>query len=84
MLQSPCSKIENLEERFVNGEISKEQFAKFSSKYSADIKKLSDETAQDALVSSNLEKAIDKELKQNLQYLVYPEGILYDKKNNTV
>ena len=95
------SKVENLEERFVNGEISKEQFVRFSSKYSADIKKLSDETAQAVLVSSNLEKAIDKGLKiaselstvwassdfapkQNLQYLVFPEGIMYDKKNNTV
>ena len=58
------------------------------------------ETRQAALVSSNLEKAIDKGIqiaaklstawafsdftaKQKLQYLIFPEGILYDKKNNT-
>jgi hypothetical protein len=74
---------------------------KFTSKYNDDIETLSEETRQAAIVSSNLEKAIDKGLeiaanlstacasggcanKQKLQYLIFPDEILYNnKRNNT-
>ncbi len=97
-LQNILSK---LEERFVLNEITKEQFDKFTSKYSEELNQLTQEIKTNANSSSNLEKAVEKGLKiaenisqlwvssdyyekQQLQYLVFPEGLLYDKKNDTV
>ncbi len=93
--------LSNLEERFVLNEITKEQFDKFTSKYSDELNQLTQEIKTNANSSSNLEKAIEKGLKiaenisqlwvssdyyekQQLQYLLFPDGLLYDKKNDTV
>ena len=82
-------------------EITKEQFDKFTSKYSEELNQLTQEIKTNANSSSNLEKAVEKGLKiaenisqlwvssdyyekQQLQYLLFPEGLLYDKKNDTV
>ena len=93
--------LEKVEERFVLGEISKEQYEKFSTLYSAQIKSIEQELDQSGKISSNLELAVEKGLKyaqnlrqlwvssdyhekQRLQYLVFPEGMLYSKKNDEV
>lgn len=95
------TQLDAIEERFVLGQISKEQHNKFSTKYNNDLFKLTQEITQKENSSSNLEKAIEKTLeiaqnlsqlwvaadfttKQKLQYLIFPEGILYDKKTSTV
>ena len=95
------TQLEGIEERFVLGVISKEQYEKFSIKFNNDLLKLTQETTQAENSSSNLEKAVEKTLeiaqnlsqlwisgdfvtKQKLQYLIFPEGILYDKKTSTV
>ncbi len=92
---------DKLEERFVLNEISKEQFEKFSQKFELEKRVLVEENDNCQMISSNLEKAVEKGLdivqnisevwsssdysmKQVLQYLVFPEGILYNKKNDTV
>ncbi|RTL53186.1 MAG: hypothetical protein EKK39_04975 [Sphingobacteriales bacterium] len=86
-----------LEERLVINEISKEQYQKFSQKYTNAIRKLSEELEQNQNMSLNLEKAIEKGLKiakninqmwitakylekKKLQYLIFPDGMVYDKK----
>ena len=93
--------LDRLEERFVLNEITKEQYEKFSLKYSEELAQLKQETIERADLSSNLEKAVEKGLniaetisqlwinsdyyeKQKLQYLIFPEGILYDKQNDRV
>ncbi|MBM3418253.1 MAG: hypothetical protein FJY17_04950 [Bacteroidetes bacterium] len=93
--------MEKVEERFVLGEISKEQYEKFSTLYSGQIKAIEQEIDQSDKISSNLELAVEKGLKyaqnlrhlwvsldyhekQRLQYLVFPEGMLYSKKNDEV
>jgi len=95
------SQLEKVEERFVLGEISKEQYEKFSALYSGQIKSIEQEIDQSGKISSNLELAVEKGLKyaqnlrqlwvlsdyhekQRLQYLVFPEGMLYSKKNDEV
>jgi hypothetical protein len=52
-----------LEERFVLNEITKEQFDKFTSKYSEELNQLTQEIKSNANSSSNLEKAVEKGLK---------------------
>ncbi|MBK7308855.1 MAG: hypothetical protein IPI88_18820 [Chitinophagaceae bacterium] len=93
--------IDKLEERFVLNEITKEQFEKFTQKYEQERSQLVNENDKSLIVSSNLEKAVEKGLdivqniseiwcssdyakKQTLQYLIFPEGILYNKQNDTV
>ena len=93
--------LEKVEERFVLGEISKEQYMKFSSLYEQQIKNIELEMGQFEKISSNLEKAVEKGLvitqnlrqlwvssdyheKQRLQYLVFPEGMMYNKKTDEV
>ena len=95
------TQIDKLEERFVLNEISKEQFEKFTKKFEREKTVLVEENDNCQMISSNLEKAVEKGLdivqnisevwcssdyamKQVLQYLVFPEGILYNKKNDTV
>ncbi|RZK00662.1 MAG: hypothetical protein EOO46_20950 [Flavobacterium sp.] len=60
--------MEKIEEKFVLGEISKELFEKFASKYQNEVKILSGEIARGRFESSNLEKAVEKclEISQNL------------------
>lgn len=93
--------LEKVEERFVLGEISKEQYMKFSSLYEQQIKNIELEIGQFEKISSNLEKAVEKGLviaqnlrqlwvssdyheKQRLQYLVFPEGMIYNKQTDEV
>ncbi len=93
--------LDKLEERFVLNEISRELYEKFTLKYAGEIVQLKQETQQNAEISSNLEKAVEKGLeisenisqlwvssdyfeKQKLQYLVFPDGIMYDKKSDRV
>ncbi len=93
--------LSQLEERFILGEITKEQFQKFNDKFKSEKLILEDENSKAAILSSNLEKAIKKAIaiaqnisrmwlladfdeKQKLQYLIFPEGIMYKKENNTV
>lgn len=93
--------IEKLEERFVLGDITKEQYEKFKEKYEREKYVLSQELKNNEACSSNLEKAVkngmkiaeniskiwhssDFSMKQSLQYLVFPEGILFNKKKGTV
>ncbi len=93
--------IDKLEERFVLNEITKEQFEKFTQKYEQERSQLVNENDKSLIISSNLEKAVEKGLdivqniseiwcssdyakKQTLQYLIFPEGILYNKQNDTV
>lgn len=90
-----------LEERYVLNEITREQFDKFSKKYTTEIEKLRQETRNFSEMSSNLENTIEKGLsiavnasqlwlsldyydKQRLQYLLFPEGILYNNKTKRV
>jgi site-specific DNA recombinase len=78
-------------------EITKEQYDKFSSKYRDELSQLRKEIKAIAEMSSNLEKGLnisenisqlwisaDYYEKQKLQYLLFPEGLLYDKKNDRV
>jgi len=93
--------LEKVEERFVLGEISKEQYMKFSSLYEQQIKNIELEMGQFEKISSNLEKAVEKGLviaqnlrqlwvssdyheKLRLQYLVFPEGMMYNKQTDEV
>ena len=95
------SSLDKLEERFVMGEISREQYQKFFKKFQDDLKNLECENPKLKFKSSNLDIAIQKGLeiaenigllwenstfegKQKLQYLVFPDGILYSKKKHKV
>lgn len=93
--------LQKIEERFVLGEITSEQYQKYSGLYGKQVEDLQQEVVEVGKISSNLEKAVAKGLKyaqnisqlwaqldyydkQRLQYLVFPEGMLYDKKNDQV
>ena len=94
-------KVEALEERFINQELTKELYDKYSNKYIDEKKQLEEEIVKSDFKSSNLEKAIkngleilldplqlwvssDYDDKQRLQYLLFPEGMRYDKQNRRV
>jgi site-specific DNA recombinase len=94
-------KMERLEERFIEGQITKELFEKYQSKFKAEKEALDQKLTTPHLDSSNLEKIINKGMsiaenlntrwlsgsfddKQKLQSLVFPEGILYNKKKDAV
>ncbi len=94
-------KIESLEERFINQELTKELYDKYRLKYQDEKKQLEEENIKGDFKSSNLEKAIKNSLeilldplqlwvscdyddKQRLQYLLFPEGMRYDKENKRV
>lgn len=93
--------LEKVEERFVLGEITKEQHVKYSSLYGKQIEAIEQEIDQSGKISSNLELAVEKGLKyaqnlrqlwvssdyhekQRLQYLVFPEGMMYNKQKDEV
>ena len=65
--------IELLEERFVLNEITVEQFGKFSKKYQSEIDILNQMWASGDFYD-----------KQKLQYMLFPEGMLYDKENGAI
>ena len=94
-------KMESLEERFINQELTKELYDKYRLKYQDEKKQLEEENVKGDFKSSNLEKAIkngmeilldplqlwvscDYDDKQRLQYLLFPEGMRYDKENKRV
>lgn len=95
------NQIEGMEERFVLGEITREQWRKYSEKLSYQKELLLREIEDNEKISSNLEKVVEKGLqiaenlqqewisssfdnKVKLQYLVFPEGITYNKENDSV
>jgi hypothetical protein len=88
--------LEKMEERFVLGEITTEQYTKYSTLYKKQMENLEQEIEQIGKISSNLENSVQKGLdyaqnlsqmwvsfdyheKQRLQYLVFPDGMIYDK-----
>ncbi|MBC7411709.1 MAG: recombinase family protein [Bacteroidia bacterium] len=90
------NKIEVLEERYAIGEIDKELFTKFSTKYRTEKTDLSTEIDSLSFENSNLEKCVEKYAqlltklpilwssngykgKLELQELLFPEGIVYDR-----
>ena len=92
-------KIERLEERFMEEEIDKAFFEKFSSKLKEEKRQMEAEMDKQPLKKSNLNKYIDfalstacnlsslwengdYEMKQKLQFMLFPEGIYYNKKND--
>ena len=94
-------KIESLEERYINQELTKELYDKYRLKYLDEKKQLEEENIKGDFKSSNLEKAVkngleilldplqlwvscDYDDKQRLQYLLFPEGMRYDKENKRV
>ena len=95
------NKIEQLELRFIEREITKELFDKYQDKYAQEKEELEREIAKNDLKSSNLEKIIkmgvsillkpiqlweesDYDDKQRLQYLLFPEGIRYNRQKREV
>ncbi len=95
------AQLEKIEERFVLGEITNDQYTKYSSIYKTQIANIEQEIQQLGKISSNLEKAVQTGLnyaqdlshmwvsfeyheKQRLQYLVFPDGMMYNKKNDQV
>ncbi len=100
-LTEPNTKIEKLEERFIEEEINKELFDKYQKKYQIEKHELEEKLSNHSIDSSNLEKIIDKGLeiaenlselwgssdfdeKRKLQSLVFPDGIIYSKKTDSV
>lgn len=93
------SKLEQLEERFVFDEITREQYHKFTSKLNNEKCEIEEQLLNEGIDLSNLDKAIDKalqyslklpdlwvsgdlEVKRALQNMVFPEGVLFDFKND--
>ena len=94
-------KLDKLEERYVlEGEITKEQFEKFSQKLKEEKKEIEKQMPQEQIKLSNLEKYLefslemcqqlpamwvsaDNHQRQKLQKLVFPEGVAYDKENDS-
>ena len=92
-------KLDNVEERFVSGEIDQALYFKFRDKFKTSINQIESELDDSQNQLSNLEKAVDKcielslELpslwrkanfggKQRIQNLLFPEGILYNRKKD--
>ena len=75
------SKTDTIEERFAVGEIDKEIYQKFKSKFSDEQKQLELNLIQPKISSSNLQKAINKAIKMasNLSE-IWDSGDLYQKK----
>jgi site-specific DNA recombinase len=83
------------------GEITQEQYEKFSDKYIRQRYQMSNERINNSKISSSLEKTVVKgikiaeylsqvwisssfENKQKLQYVLFPEGIMYNKETDIV
>lgn len=94
--------LDKIEERFVIGEIDRELYEKYSSKYKTELAAIEKEIIEtESFDCSNLDLIINKAVdisenlskiwhsgdyltKQRVQYLVFPDGIRYDKKNDHV
>lgn len=98
-LTETVKRIETLEERFAIGEIDRELYGKFNTKYRKEKLEILTEMDKKQFKNSNLEKWLDKYCqvltnlpslwtsssymgKLELQELLFPKGILYDRKNN--
>jgi hypothetical protein len=82
-------KLERLEERYVLEEITKDMFDKFQSKFLEERKEIEKELTKFGKRVSNLEEYIDTAWgladyndRQTLQYLVFPDGIYYNRKKD--
>ncbi|WP_394332975.1 recombinase family protein [Pedobacter insulae] len=92
-------KIERLEERFIEEEITRELYLKYLEKYQVDKKEIESGLLKTSKRVSNLSECVDLTIdfalnmqsrwltadyytKQRLQFLIFPEGIGYDKKND--
>lgn len=91
-------KMERLEERFINEEIEKEMFKKYTDLFKIEKREIQKKIELLPKKSSNFENCIEKAIKlstklntvwdsadyiekQKLQYLVFPNGMSFDKKN---
>jgi site-specific DNA recombinase len=94
-------KIERLEERYINEELSQELYVKYGTKYKQERLALAQELTKLETGSSNLENEVDEALdfsenisktwhcggfkeKQRVQYFLFPNGIRYNRKKDTV
>jgi site-specific DNA recombinase len=94
-------RLESLEEKYIIGDIAKDMFEKYSSKYQNTLDELAAKIDNPAYNSSNFKKAIsvgveiasnlsqlwissDYSNKQKLQYMLFPQGLLYNKQRDTV
>ena len=94
-------KLSRLEERFIEEEITKEMFLKYTEKARAEKLEIEREIEKSKNKCSNLEKIIeaatafaskfrsvwtlsDYYRRQKLQFMLFPEGIFYDKKKDAV
>ena len=92
-------KIEKLENRFMEEDIDKAFFEKFSSKLKGEKREIEAEIEKQPLKKSNLNKYMDfaistacnlsslwekgdYEMKQKLQFMLFPEGIYYNKQKD--
>jgi len=93
-------KIEQLEERFIQGDVDRALFLKFSEKYKEQKNEL-EKMVNAEISSSNIISIVEKSLtiatnvsdvwtlskfdeKRKLQQMLFPDGILYNKKNDLV
>ncbi len=93
-------KLDTINERFVLGEIDRQMYEQFKSRYMAEMVQVDKELDKTTQKTSNLDYFIDSsinitqninalwdkspyEMKQKIQNLVFPEGISFNKKNNT-
>ena len=99
-LQEASKKIESIEERFAIGEIDKELYQKFITKYKKERAEITKEIEGNKFKNSNLENRLEKYCsilrnvpllwtsndyrgKLELQELLFPQGITFNKENNT-
>jgi site-specific DNA recombinase len=98
-LASLKKKMDDIEERYVIGEIDQTLYEKYRDKFKSNIKQITSELEIGQNHLSNLEKSVENCLKlslelpsmwsnanfrrkQRIQNLVFPEGILYNRKND--
>ncbi|GAA4746388.1 recombinase family protein [Flavisolibacter ginsenosidimutans] len=94
-------KLNRLEERFIEEELTKEMYLKYSEKAKEERREIERQLAKSKNGCSNLENVIESALdfaskfkplwdlsdywdKQKLQFMLFPEGIYYDKKKDAV
>lgn len=100
-IQELNKKLNRLEERFIEEEITKEMFLKYAQKAKDERLQIEQEIQRSKGKCSNLEKLIEAacgfasklkppwvlgeyQEKQKLQFMLFPDGIYYDKKKDTV
>jgi site-specific DNA recombinase len=98
-LQEINKKLERLEERFLDEDITKDLFEKFTTKLKAEKLTIEKQLQKVPEKTSNLEKTIEKAInlstklntawhsadyigRHKIQYLLFPDGISYNRKND--